>query len=102
MTRTITAVALSLALGACATFTGSSPAQVAEKVDTDAILAYTAIASSVNAYEAKAGADKAKAESIRTEAWSLLAAEHAVYKSGAVGDITALEALVAQAASLGK
>jgi len=57
-------------------------AQVAEKADTDASLAYAGIASSVNA-------------------WSLLTQERQAYALGQAVDPTALRALVIQTSQLG-
>jgi hypothetical protein len=99
MKRMIAALAFAGLLSACASL---KPAQLAEKADTDASLAYAAVASSVNAYEGVAGADAAKAEALKLKAWEALMIERQAYAAGQAVDLTALTALVAQAQALGK
>jgi hypothetical protein len=89
--KPILALCAALALGACASLNIS---QTAEKVDTDASAAYIAVASGVNTYIAANPSQAAAGQALELKAWSYYAAEHAVYKSGGVGDITALVALV--------
>jgi len=79
-------------------------AQVAEKADTDASLAYAGIASSVNAYKALStttAAKAASAEALKVQAWSLLTQERQAYALGQAVDPTALRALVIQTSQLG-
>lgn len=83
------AIGVALALCACTTTTGSSPAltaaQVAEKVDTEANLAYVAIASALNAHEAlptTTPAQRAADEATKLKAWRALQSERALYQAG--------------------
>ena len=78
--------------------------QIAEKSDTDASLAYAAVATAVNAYEAKPGvtaAQTASAEGLKLKAWEALMIERQAYAAGQTIDLTALASLVAQAKALG-
>ena len=85
--KTAIALAATLALGACA---GLNVSQTAEKVDTDALAAYTAISTAAAAYAQANPSGAAGATALTAKAWGYVATEHAVYKSGGVGDITAL------------
>ena len=89
-------VALVLLLAAC----GQTPKMLAEKGDTDASLAYVTIATLCNTYEARPGADIAKAESLKLEAWKALVIERQAYTLYGTVDLRALTALVAQARGL--
>jgi hypothetical protein len=73
---------------------------LAEKADVDANLAYVTVATLCNAYEQKPGADVAKAEALKLEAWKALALERSAYTVSGTVDLTALTALVVQAKSL--
>ena len=90
MKRLILAGLAALSLTACASL---NVAQTAEKIDTDASAAYIAVATAGNTYTLANPSAAAIAQAIELRAWSLYAAEHKVYQSGAVGDITALLAL---------
>ena len=92
MRGVILAALAALSLAACAT-TATTVTQTAEKIDTDASAAYVAIATGANAYIAANPAASASAQALELKAWGLYAQEHAVYKSGAVGDITTLLAI---------
>jgi hypothetical protein len=96
--RALLAGALALSLCACST---ANLRHVAEKGDTDASLAYAAIATTVNAYEARPGADLAKGEALKLKAWEALALERQVYAATGTVDLTALTTLVAAAKALG-
>jgi hypothetical protein len=73
---------------------------LAEKADVDAQLAYVTVATLCNAYEQKTGADVAKAEALKLEAWKALAIERQAYALSGTVDLTGLTALVVQAKSL--
>src|ERR1700678_1532313 len=97
----IIGAACAAALAACSTI---SVKQTAEKADTDASLAYAAIATTLNAYEARAGvtpAQTAAAEALKLKAWEALAVERSTYALAGTVDLTALTALAAQAQALG-
>jgi hypothetical protein len=101
MRRLLITVACVLPLAACST---TNLKQDAEKSDTDASLAYAAIASTINAYEACAGVTPtqvASAEALKLKAWEALAAERQTYALAGTVDLTALTALAAQAKALG-
>ena len=87
---------VALALASCASL-GQTP----EKVDTAANDAYVAIATAANAYEAQPGANIAKAENIKLQAWQALAVERNLYAVGKTGDLSALSALLIEAQALG-
>jgi uncharacterized low-complexity protein len=92
MKRLFLAGATALALAGCA-----SIATDAERVDTTALQIYATIGSNLDAFETgKCGSKTcdATAEAYRLKAWNALAAEHEAYKSGVVGDLTALQALL--------
>lgn len=101
MRRVAFALVAALALTGC----GSVPArQVAEKADTDASYAYAGIATTLNAYEARAGvtpAQVAGAEGLKMKAWQALLVERRAYALTGAVDLTALVALAAQAKALG-
>ena len=76
----------------------------AERADTDASLAYAAIATTINAYEARAGVtpdEAAGAEGLKLKAWEALMAERRTYALAGTVDLTALAALAAEARALG-
>jgi hypothetical protein len=94
-------MALGVAVASCST-TGVK--QAPEKADTDASLAYAAIATTVNAYEARAGvtpAQVAGAEALKLKAWEALLIERQTYADAGTVDLTELAALAAQAKALG-
>ena len=95
------AAAAGLCLSACST---PSLKMAAERGDTDASLAYAAIATSLNAYEARAGvtpAQVASAEALKLKACEALAAERQTYALAGAVDLTALTAIAAEANALG-
>jgi hypothetical protein len=76
----------------------------AERADTDASLAYAAIATSINAYETRTGVtpvQTAGAESLKLKAWEALMLERRTYALTGTVDLTALTALAVQAKALG-
>ena len=88
-------------LAGCAT---AGLKQGAEKADTDASLAYAAIATTINAYEARPGvtpAELANAEALKLKAWEALTVERQTYALAGTVDLTALTALAVQATALG-
>jgi len=90
-----------LALAGCSSL---SAGQVAEKADTDACLAYAAIATTLNAYEARSGvtpAQTAAAEALKLKAWQALLVERQAYAASGTVDLTTLGALAARAQALG-
>ena len=94
--KRLVAVAMVLSLAAC----GSNPKMLAEKADTDASLAYVTVATMVNTYEARPGADVAKGEALKLEAWKALVIERQAYALTGTVDLTALTALVTKAKGL--
>lgn len=101
------ALCLGLAAAGCNTTSGAgggTPGQALEKADTDASLIYVAIASSVNAYKALPTTTPdqvANAEAIKVKAWDALGVERKAYAAGQGVDLSALNALFAQAHNLG-
>src|ERR1700678_348484 len=93
----IIGAACAAALAACSTI---SVKQTAEKADTDASLAYAAIATTLNAYEARSGVTAAQtsaAEALKLKAWQALLVERQAYAASGAVDLTTLSALAAQA-----
>lgn len=101
MNRTLAVAFAALTLAACA----AQPVRMAaEKGDTDASLAYAAIATTINAYEARAGvtpAQTANAEGLKLKAWNALMVERHTYAMAGTVDLTALTAIAAEAKALG-
>jgi hypothetical protein len=92
---------LSISLMACANM--GTPSQIAEKADTDALLAYAAIASSVNTYEKTPGLSVvqiASAESLKVQGWDALKIERNAYALGQAIDLTTLTNLATKAKAL--
>lgn len=87
-------------MAACASTTATTISQGMEKVDTDAALAYAAVATSVNAAETARPAGMVADEALKLKAWNLFAAEHKAYLLGQSVDISALLALVTEAKAL--
>ena len=101
MTRLFITALCAACLAACST---AAVKRDAERADTDASLAYAAIATSINAYEARTGvtpAQVAGAEALKLKAWEALTAERQTYALAGTADLTALTALAAQAEALG-
>jgi hypothetical protein len=101
MRRLIIPVACAASLAACA---ATDARRNAERADTAASLAYAAIATSIDAYETRTGvtpAQVASAEALKLKAWEALAAERQTYALAGTADLTALNALAAQATALG-
>ena len=101
MRRLIIPVVCAASLAACAT---TDVKRNAERADTAASLAYAAIATSINAYEGRTGvtpAQVAGAEALKLKAWEALAVERQTYALAGTADLTALNALAAQATALG-
>jgi|APFre7841882654_1041346.scaffolds.fasta_scaffold89013_2 hypothetical protein len=95
--KTLLVVGLAFALASCA----AQPIRmVSEKADTDAQLAYVTVATLVNAYEGRPGADIAKAEGIKLQAWKALVLERNAYALTGTVDLKALMDLVSQAKGL--
>jgi hypothetical protein len=96
-----TALACAMSLGACST---ANVRQNAERADTDASLAYAAIATTIDAYEARTGVTPAQtdgAEGLKLKAWEALMVERQTYALAGTVDLTALTALAVQAKALG-
>lgn len=75
----------------------------AERADTDASLAYVAIATAVNDVEALAAttpAERDRAEALKTRAYAALQAAHRAYAAGRAPDLEPLRALLREAAAL--
>lgn len=109
MRRLLTALSLVAVMGASAPLagcaTGAVPGvhAVAERADTDASLAYVAIATTVNAIEAEPTVSQDKkdqAEAIKRKAWAALGIAHQAYASGVVADISLLQDLLRQIVTL--
>jgi hypothetical protein len=101
MMRLFIALACAGSLAACST---TDIRRNAEKADTDASLAYAAIATTINAYEARTGvtpAQAAGAEGLKLRAWDALLLERRTYALAGTVDLTALSALAAEAKALG-
>lgn len=95
------ASALAAGLTACSTLDAR---QAAEKADIDASLAYAAIATAANAFEARAGVTPSQvvnAEALKRKAWEALTVERQTYALAGTVDLTALTALAVQAKTLG-
>lgn len=101
MTRPLITALCAASLAACST---TDVKRNAERADTAASLAYAAIATSINAYEARGGvtpAQVASAEALKLKAWEALAVERQTYALAGTADLTALTALAVQAKALG-
>lgn len=97
----LAATLAAVALSSCST---AHVEQSAEKADTEASLAYAAIATTITAYEAGAGitpAQLAHAEALKLKAWEALMLERQTYAVAGTVDLTALTALAGQAKDLG-
>lgn len=92
--------AVALTLSACASTTALTVSQTLEKGDTDAALAYAAVADSVNAAEAAHPVGVVADEALKLKAWQLYGEEHSAYLAGQSFDISGLLALVAAAKAL--
>lgn len=91
--RLVVILALAASLGACATSTLQSAAQINEKADTEASLVYAAIATTINGYEglpSTTEAQKASVEAIKLKAWNDLQIERQAYAAGQTVILTAL------------
>ena len=100
MDRFFMIVACAAVLAGCSAM---NAARNAERADTDASLAYAAIATTINTYEARAGvtpAQAAGAEGLKLKAWEALMVERQTYALAGTVDLTALTALAAQANAL--
>ena len=104
MKRLIAVACAAVLLSSCAATGGLKGFHAdAERADTDASLAYVAVASAVNAYEASPGvspASRFSAEAIKVKAWAALGDVHAAYAAGQAIDLAPLQALVRQATAL--
>lgn len=101
MNRILAVALAAFTLTACTT---QSVKMGAERADTDASYAYAAIATTINAYEARAGvtpAQTANAEGLKLKAWNALMVERHTYAVAGTVDLTALTAIAAQAKALG-
>lgn len=90
------ALAAAISLVACGHL-----AMAPERVDTIANDTYVAIAVAANSYEASPGADTARAEALKLQAWSALAVERHAYALGKSADLGPLTDLLKQAKALG-
>ena len=102
MRAILLAAASALYLSGCS---ATSARMTAERGDTDASLAYAAIATSLNAYEARTGVTAtqvASAEALKLKAWEALAVERQTYALAGTVDLTALAAIAAEAQGPGE
>lgn len=101
--KVLPALALAALVAGCASNSVQSFAMIQEKAETECENLYTALATSINAYEALPSttlAEKTKAEAVKVKAWNDLLAARAAYAAGQVVDASLLVADQAQVSTV--